>query len=242
MRRMQHLTNTDLHFVLARVPSDVRKLCRKHGLAIAGGYIRATIAGERPSDIDLFGSDKEVLEKAARELTGDRRGKFHETDNAYTVLSPPRYPVQFIHRWLFDEPQDLLASFDFSIAQAAIWWDKDGIADDGKGNWWSGCGDRFYTDLAAKRLHYLHPAREEEAGGSLMRVIKFIRQGYNIQAPSLAGVIARLSMKIRSDTMFSDSEEGHTRVITSLIREVDPLMLVDGVELVDEHQLPDLDE
>ena len=58
---MSHLIDADLHFVMSRLPHDVRSMVKENGLFLAGGFIRATIAGEKPSDIDLFGATKDLL-------------------------------------------------------------------------------------------------------------------------------------------------------------------------------------
>lgn len=94
--------------------------------------------------------------------------------------------------------------------------------------------DLFYPDLAARRLRYMHPQREEEAGGSLMRVKKFLARGYNIQPLSLAGVMSRVFKKV--DWARLEEGEDPTAIICGLLREVDPLTVVDGVELRDEHR------
>ena len=117
---MDKLTPTDLQFVLGRTPKDVRELMKERGLILAGGFIRATIAGERANDIDLFGASKDHLEAAARAFADKRHGaRFHATDNAFTVYAPPRRPVQFIHRWTFANHEDVIASFDFTIASVS---------------------------------------------------------------------------------------------------------------------------
>lgn len=262
---MRELTQNDLNFVLNRCPRDVIKILKNNkGTYLAGGFIRATIAGEKVSDIDLFGDTKTGLEVYAKDLALNRKGKVHKSKNAITVLSPPRFPVQFITRWLFDNPEDLVNSFDFTICQAVIWaevveevlQDETNPSDREQNKetkkiykFYSLCSDSFYSDLAARRLVYTFPIREEEAGGSFMRVVKFIRKGYNIQAPALAGVVSRLIGKIdeskidkaeqvrdRTDFVFS-LEKWRARVITGLLREVDPLTVVDGVDFVDEHEV-----
>ena len=42
------------------------------------------------------------------------------------------------------------------------------------------CNIRFYPDLAARRLVYTSPLRNEDAGGSILRVLKFYQRGYRI--------------------------------------------------------------
>ena len=231
------LMKDDLNFVASRIPRDIRELMKERGLFLAGGFIRSTIAGEKPSDLDLFGPSLDMLENCALKLTTDRKGRFHTSDNAFTVLSPPRMPVQFIHRWLYEftpEGADkLLSEFDFTIAQAMIWRDDKG--------WHSLASERFYPDLAARRLVYTFPQRIEDAGGSLLRVRKFLSKGYNIQAPSLGGVVARIAMAVRWNDLYDS--DGQTRermaakVITGLIREVDPLAIVDGIDTIDKHEV-----
>lgn len=230
---MMVLTNTDLHFIVSRIPKDVRELLHQNRLFLSGGFICSTIAGERVSDIDLFGPDADDLERHAIHLALKRKGRVHTTDNAHTILSPPRKPVQFISRWVFDEPHKLIKSFDFTICQAAVWFEGE--------HWLSICSDGFYPDLAARRLTYTSPERNEDAGGSLLRVRKFLAAGYNIQAPSLGRVLARLVSRVDFARLSArgeiSEEEWWGNIIIGLLREVDPLVVVDGVDMVDEHQL-----
>jgi len=226
---MKELTVNDLNFVLTRFPKDLMEVVKENGLIIAGGFIRSTIAGERVSDYDLFGSSKEKLEGIAYKLATRRKGRVHVTDNAYTLLSPPRIPIQFITRWLFTDPLAVAQSFDFTVCQAAIWYSGD--------KWYSSVSDNFYSDLAARRLVYTAPERNEDAGGSLLRARKFLMRGYSIQSSSLAGVVARLLKGF--DTSETSLEEEHlvSRVLTGLLREVDPMLVIDGVDMVDEHEI-----
>lgn len=229
---MNTLTQTDLHFIVRRLPRDVRELLMKYArmgklLSVGGGFIRETIAGNKPSDIDLFGPSKEVLDAASIDLSVTRSIKPHRTNNAITLVCPPRLPVQFITRWVFPTPPEVVPSFDFTVCQAVVWYDGEA--------WQSACADDFYPDLAARRLVYTSPVREEEAGGSMLRVRKFLARGYNIQAVSLGAVVARLAFKVREAGM-AESEAGFAKVITGLLREVDPLLVVDGLEIIDEHE------
>lgn len=233
---MTTLTAQDLQFVVRRLPKDVRNLMQTLPIFVAGGFIRETIAGGEVKDIDLFGSSKDALLGFSEVLAGQRQVKAHRTDNAITVLCPPRLPVQFITRWVFDRPTPLVESFDFTVCQAVIWYDRSLCT------WRSEIGEGFYPDLAARRLVYTFPVREEEAGGSMMRVRKFLGRGYNIQASSLAGVIARVALKVRMDELpkFDDTPAGKEKAmafaIAGLLHEVDPLLVVDGLEPINEHE------
>jgi len=239
---MQTLTKEDLRFVVSRIPRDVREMMIKYNLTIAGGFIRSTIAGEKPSDIDLFGETVEMLDNAANWIAANRRARIHKTDNAITILTPSRIPLQLITRWLYKEIGPLVESFDFTIAQAAI-----GVIvnEDGKSvSWTSFISDSFYPDLAARRLVYTFPVRNEDAGGSLLRVRKFLSKGYTIQAPALAGTIARLISRLKWDESFNYHMKNNmidevwlSQVITGLLREVDPLTIIDGIDIIDEHSI-----
>jgi hypothetical protein len=64
---------------------------------------------------------------------------------------------------------------------------------------------------------------------------KFLMKGYNIQAPSLASIITRLISGIESIERWNDFKR--TEIITGLLREVDPLIAIDGLDVVDEHEV-----
>ncbi len=68
-----------------------------------------------------------------------------------------------------------------------------------------------------------------------MRMVKFIKKGYNIQAPSMAGVMSRILWKVRDEKM--TDEKWMATVITGLLRQIDPLHVIDGVDFVDEHEI-----
>ena len=208
------LLKEDLNWCLRRLPKDVFVLlkARENQLFIAGGFIRACIANEKPNDIDCFTIGKEYSELYANLLKGDKY-KLMETDNAYTVFGKGILSTQFIHKWCFDKPEDVLPSFDFTIARAIIWYD---------GEWKSLCDERFYPDLAAKRLVYCSPKRIEEVGGSMLRVLKFYQQGYRIPLESLGAVIARIMTGIDRDRLEDNDEKDWAYILSGLLREVDP--------------------
>ena len=226
---MNELTVRDLHFIVTRLPSDVRDLCKRNSIFLGGGFIRETISGGIVKDIDLFGGNCEELKKIANSFKKKRHGKKFETDNAITVLAQGRIPVQFITRWTFNSLESCVESFDYTVCQAGVWFD--GVAEE-----WKSCvHEDFYSDLAAKRLIYTFPQREEEAGGSIMRAVKFLRRGYNIQSQSLAGVMSRVAAKLHGDLI--GNEEGIAEVFKELLIEVDPLEVIDGIELVENEHI-----
>ncbi len=214
----------DMRRVIGFLPKDLLKLMRAHPIYLAGGYLRARIAGETVNDIDLFCDNAEAAETFATALAAQREVKPYRTRNAYTVIAPPRLPVQFIHRWTFADAGSLIESFDFTVAMAAIWFDR--AAD----RWVSIASPHFYPDLASKRLRYSFPQRNEDAGGSLLRVQKFLGRGYHIAPEELGKVIARFIGGVKPGTAFWDSGEvERAAVLVGLLRQADPLTVIDGL-------------
>lgn len=186
-------------------------------LFIAGGYVRSRVSQEKVNDIDLFVPSVEKAMEFAKELVGEGNEKrIHKTQNALTVKGLG-VTVQFIHRWTYTVPTDMLLDFDFTIASAAFWYEVD--------RWKSACHSDFYADLAAKRLVYMAPKRAEDAGGSLLRVLKFYQRGYRIPLDSFGAVIARLVQGVDMVKIMAygeHREQQMAKVLTGLLREVDP--------------------
>jgi hypothetical protein len=187
---------------------------RGQSLILAGGYIRSRISGEKPNDIDLFVSSKDTGQAIAY-LLAKFKDDVVTTQNAFTIKGF-RIPVQIIHRWTYEKPTDVVPSFDFTIARAAIWYDADSK------KWLSYCDERFYCDLAAKRLTYCSPVRNEDAGRSLLRVLKFYQRGYRIPVDSLGAVVARLVNGVDLGKIGDRAEDQWAKVLSGLLREVDP--------------------
>jgi hypothetical protein len=244
----------DLLWCARRLPRDLKAVMKREGprVFVAGGFIRSCIANEPVNDIDVFTPTRADAERLAWELANDCmvpvelrvKGQGlhapYTTDNAFTVTHR-RVSVQFIHRWLFDKPEDALESFDFTIAKAALWWhpwETRGEHALEQPGWRSACAETFYPDLAAKRLVYTSPQRNEDAGGSMLRVLKFYQRNYRIPLDSLGAVIARLCQEIEFSRLPGRGfpiarERALAMVITGLLREVDPLVDPDAEGHVD---------
>lgn len=214
-----NLSYHDLAWCVKRLPKNVVGFLQRHSkrLIVAGGFIRACIANEKVNDVDIFADSRELSRNVALELStmGGLTHSIYLTENAYTVHCSP-FPIQFIHKWIYKEPMDVVHSFDFTIAKAAFWYNKDTNA------WDSYVHDNFYSDLAAKRLVYTSPIRNEDAGGSLLRVLKFYQKGYRIPLDSLGAVISRLMQSVDLHQVNLNNEEMLSKVITGLLIEVDP--------------------
>lgn len=176
---MRELNRQDLNWVVKHLPSKlVAELKGFGGIFIAGGFIRSIIAKESINDIDLFATSKDNAKAFAAEFSNDT--PIVETDNAISFHVQGRL-VQIIHRWTFEVPQNILTHFDFTVAQAVIWLEKD--------SWKSLASDSYYEDLAAKRLVYTNPPNAE-FGSSLLRLLKYRAKGYNPTLKTIGEIVA----------------------------------------------------
>lgn len=213
MTTLSHLAHRDKEWIVWRLPRSLREFLKTRGdVFVAGGFLRSCITGEDVQDIDLFAPSAEVAELVAMKLASN--SPVIKTDNAFT-LEMHGVTVQVIHRWTFTNPKECVESFDFTIAKAAIWWDSLSTS------WYSVCHPDYYADLAAKRLVYTSPQRNEDAGGSLLRLIKFTGRGYRAPLDSLGAVVARLMSGIREGTRDAP-ESVNADILTGLLLEVDP--------------------
>lgn len=230
---MDKLTQVDLTRVVSHIPRDVRELVKNRGLMIGGGFIRSIVSREEVHDIDIFGPTAEALHRVASELMDIMRNgnkgltKKHVTPNAVTVVSMGRVTVQFITRWLYMNMSDLASSFDFTICKAVIRFSNV------SSQWESVVDPNFYPDLAAKRLVYTFPQRNEDAGGSMLRAIKFIKRGYHIPLDSLAGVMARLMGSIAVSKDWTEKQMADA--VEKRLVEVDPQFTLDGTDVIHRH-------
>ena len=234
---MPELNHQDLSFCVMRLPYNLREALKQKyfekKIIIAGGFIRCVISQEKINDIDLFTEN----ENMAKTFSGLFPESKHSTLNAITIKTKPT--IQIITKWLFTNPIDVVNSFDFTICQACIYYEN--------GQWKSYCSEKFYQDLAAKRLVYTSPNnRIEEAGGSMLRVLKYYQRGFRIPLDSLGKVIARLMASVDRKQLSEDEE---ARVITGLLRVVDPaidptheshLPIIDNIDLSE--QMEDVEE
>jgi hypothetical protein len=182
-----------------KLPTLVKALLTEWpSLICAGGAARSFILDilEPPNDIDFFAPTVRYLEQVAFHLKGHPDYvKTNRTKNAITVHIAGSPPLQFITRWLFTDPNKLLDSFDFTICQAAIWSVPTArITYEILGR----------EDYESKTLTYRAPHRIEDPTGSLMRAIRFVRQGYYLPQQSLASLVARAVTPV----VFGDLEGG----------------------------------
>ena len=206
------LTDKDVQKIVDQLPMGLMELMVTEDVFLAGGAIRAIIAGEEVKDFDLFTRSAEKAREYAERLSEVFNNEdYLATENAFTVKDDlDSIPdIQFIHRWAFSNKWGLIGSFDYTIAQAAIWFEN--------GDWKSVAAPSFYDDLEAKRLVYTVPDREEEPGGSLLRMRKFLRMGYDISPYDMAKVISRLLNGVDLNQLADFKENERSSIINDLL-------------------------
>lgn len=226
------LNTSDINLILRRLPKEVIEVMKSSvfegKLSVGGGFIRSVISNVKVNDIDLFVNSVETADLAAMAIEGEykkagMRLRVIRTENAITLVTRGMIPIQIIHRWVFSRPQDVAASFDFTVCAAvAFFVNYPGSSAPSLDSY---CDTMFYEDLAAKRLRYTYPQRNEDAGGSTLRALKYIKkdEGYRIPVDSLAGVLSRLFMAIDKDKLHNGyTEQDVAKILTGLLREVDP--------------------
>ncbi len=223
---MKKLRSEDLAWCVKRLPRKVEKVLRDFScnVTIGGGYIRSCITGDTLKDIDLFVNSEKTAQLINDRLKKEDQRTF-KTKNAYTIFRGQKPPIQVIKRWLYNRPENVLDDLDFTICCASIWYEN--------GKFRSAIHNSYYADLAAKRLRYTEPSRIEEAGGSLLRVLKYYNKGYRIMLTSFAKTIARCMMSVEdlefkrlsptgSDNSTWTKEKQLAKIINGLLVEVDP--------------------
>lgn len=226
---MFHLTSRDISKVMARVPDQVQNAMKRHNLILGGGFIRAVVSGDEPSDIDLFAPTSTSAGIAARELAHDLHVDIHQTGNALTITPHHAKPIQIITKFYFADPTVLIRHFDFTVCQAAIFWvghpDILTLEDMTRGGWDSVTGEAFYSDLASKELVYTEPSIDvAEPGGSLYRTLKFIKREYYCPPETLAQITTALvrQFQLRFGPIEDDNILRFEQFIIESIRAVDP--------------------
>jgi hypothetical protein len=220
---VQKLSWYDLQRAINQLPKIVHDYLKvQYGkVFVAGGYLRSIVTGEEINDIDLYTDGTIDPKWVATEIHTKKMlvgtSKLEDGDNAYTIISSD-FPIQVIHRWNFPNTIDIITTFDFTIACAALWFNKE------TNKWDSCCHDAFYEDLAAKRLIYTKPPEDkQEPGATLLRVLKFYQKGYKIPLDSLSHIISRLVSEVDLDRLRSwECEDPLAHVILGMLREVDP--------------------
>lgn len=181
----------DLELCLKNLPAGVFETIKDRKCCVAGGYIRDTIAQiDGPKDIDIF-TDSEasariiagrLLERCPFLRNGGHLARILETGKALSLINAYKGPIpQVIFKWVFDDMSKVIDAFDFTICQAAFWWDNTKFV--------SRCAPSFYDDVPAQDLVYTSPG-DNDPLSSICRLLKFTSRGHRISDHNLSALLA----------------------------------------------------
>jgi hypothetical protein len=190
----------DFARVMDSIPTKVKVIMQKYPrqMVLAGGFIRDLLIGDSPNDIDIFTNGylgAAHAETLAKEFSQLAEKPIEKSDCAFNVRD--EYFTQFIHLVPFQNEYDCayntLLSFDFTMAQASVYFDR---AD----GWDSLVMDGFYNAIENKELVFTFPTISY--GGKLShlsRAFKFVGRGWKIDNDSIAAIIANYTGKPSGD-------------------------------------------
>lgn len=157
------------------------------GVWVAGGAVRDSLIGEKWSDIDVFGCDKESIDKYASYVSSNG-GKL-----VYDALSLKTYmwhgeKIQFIYDYYSSTIDELFAKFDFTVCQFAIMKD----ASSEKYSNIAVCANpECLIDLFRKRL--VLTEKFSSPISTLKRLQKYIQKGYTICDGGIIAIANKIS-------------------------------------------------
>lgn len=150
-------------------------------IIVAGGFIRAYFAGEKPSDLDLYFKDNTDLLKTKSELETFGWVEVFKTDRAVTVKKNENL-IQLIS-YLYGEPEEIINLFDFTICCASMTITRHEIQDVGEDDTRIELHghlilhDDFFENLSGRTLEFIGTPLPLS---SLQRAFKFVKRGYSI--------------------------------------------------------------
>jgi len=191
MQQLIELINSYQFEYQSRIPSS--SLTEKPTIWIAGGAIHSAITGSRVNDYDLFSNNPMAVSDAIEVAGFSSTFKTEHFANYYIEGRK----VQVIYRYQPTSPQELFDTFDFTIVCGAY---------DGKTFY---CHDRFWQDIAARRLvvnGVLFPLRIME------RMVKYAKKGYT---PCPVGLLAIAKAIHSLEIDWDDPDENQLTFYTS---------------------------
>jgi len=150
-------------------------------IIVAGGFIRAYYAGEKPSDLDIYFRNNLDLLSLKSELEGKEWLEVFKTDRAITLKKDNKL-IQLIS-YIYGEPSAVIELFDYTICCAAMTITRHEIEDEDSGDTRIELHghlvlhDDFFENLAGRVLEFIGTPLPLS---SLRRAFKFVKRGYSI--------------------------------------------------------------
>lgn len=175
---MRTMRDRDVSSLVQLLPPRVATaLMETPGACVAGGFVRDGLTGYGAKDIDLF-----CPRDAVHDLAERLGGSYFAAVSKLAMTWPPFgvadvRPVQLVTGSCADTPAKVLADFDFTVCQGALFF-ADG--------WLGVCSDRFYDDLREKRLTYTGQPGSDLIG----HMLRLVARGYVANRITVAKVLA----------------------------------------------------
>lgn len=142
---------------------------------IAGGAFKQILLGEKERDLDIFFRSKEDMEEAVDYYVKSDYSLVYENDNCISFLDEANDVRIELVRTFFGTPEEVISSFDFTIAQFAFATSYNGLGDLEFRIYHH---EDFFEHLLLKRLvigqNLPHPINTFE------RVLKYEGYGFNL--------------------------------------------------------------
>lgn len=178
----------ELNDAIARyVPVPIADdLLKRYGasVVVAGGFVRSIMTGGKPRDIDIWTTtpDRQTRIDTVKTFQQIGLGAFYESTNAINLdltmmivgeSEARETKTQLLTRFPYNDVSEVFASFDLTICQAAIFYNRIGGYFDGV------CSEWFWPDLTKRVLRYTHPEDKiSSKERSLARCIKYRMRKY----------------------------------------------------------------
>lgn len=169
-------------------------------IIVAGGFIRAYFAGERPQDLDLYFRNNIDLLSLKSELEGKDWLEVFKTDRAITLKKDDKF-IQLIS-YVYGEPSAVIELFDYTICCAAMTITRHEIEDeDSEDTRIELHGhlvlhDNFFEHLAGRVLEFIGTPLPLS---SLQRAFKFVKRGYGICDENIVKVAEAIFRQVDFD-------------------------------------------
>jgi hypothetical protein len=173
---------------------QIKKHMGELGLMLSGGAINSIITGTKVNDLDFYIKTDSQVAAATRFFSQYFKEVPYVSTNAITfkrksTSSPKRWTAQLITRFK-GSCEEILDTFDFTITQGLFDFDSDVFV----------FGDRFFTDIAARKLVYLGKSRFPIC--AMYRTKKYQERGYTVPGSTIMHIalsIVRLDIKTYRD-------------------------------------------
>lgn len=178
-----------------------------NAVCVSGSFITNTLRGDRGfgSDIDVFCRMRALIPEVATwyirknaEYYASNKYRSLNTVNGITLCRENDTPIQFVCPHVWADPVDVISAFDFTITQAAVWFDK-------QGTWMGTCHDHYYEHIATRRL-VLNDKRSEFTFQSIKRMLKFVRRGCTIEDSEVSVLMRRVYANKDANSAVDETE------------------------------------